>query len=305
MRGQPTATAVTTAGQAGGTISVKHRLRDAISLLKTNAPDSALEQARAHIAAALEQLDTELVERAVSAAHERRGYDPATGPLLDARGYRRSPATLPGYLSGRAPATKGQKFPPGTIPVEDIVAMLNACPDTPPGRRLHALILVLWRAGLRISEALALTEHDLDRDAGTVFVRCGKGGKSGTVGIDDWVWPLLDPWLETRREMPVGPLFCVIQGPSAGRRAWGYPSARRSLAALGACAGVRRRVNPHSFRHTFAVEIMTEGHPMVVLQRSLRHASLQVTTIYLQAFPNQQVIEAIRGRPMPTLPVFR
>jgi hypothetical protein len=53
------------------------------------------------------------------------------------------------------------------------------------------------------------------------------------------------------------------------------------------------------------VELMTEGHPMVVLQRQLRHANLQVTTIYMQAFPNRKVIDAIRSRPMPTLPIFR
>lgn len=255
---------------------------------------------------AVDEFGVEMLQRAgdvraglLERASGRVGFqhaDRITQPVLDAgdpprraaRGYRRSPATLPGYLAGRTPATKGQRFPPSPPTVVEIVAMLNACPDTPAGRRLHALILVLWRAGLRISEALALAEHDLDRQAGTVFVRNGKGGKSGTVGIDDWVWPLLDPWLAARRELPVGPLFCVVQGPSAGRRAWGYPSARRTIARLAKHAGVRRRVAPHQFRHAHAVEVMTEGHPMVVLQRQLRHANLQVTTTYMQAFPNDR-----------------
>lgn len=44
--------------------------------------------------------------------------------------------------------------------------MLRACEDTPCGRRMRALVTVLWRSGLRISEALALEERDLDPIAG-------------------------------------------------------------------------------------------------------------------------------------------
>jgi site-specific recombinase XerD len=56
------------------------------------------------------------------------------------------------------------------------------------GRRLRGLIVVLWRAGLRISEALALTEGDLEILRGSVVVRCGKGGRRREVGMDDWAW---------------------------------------------------------------------------------------------------------------------
>ncbi|MGB0098202.1 MAG: tyrosine-type recombinase/integrase [Solirubrobacteraceae bacterium] len=48
--------------------------------------------------------------------------------------------------------------------------------------------MLLWRAGLRISEALALQESDLDRGRGAVLVRRGKGGKRREVGMDRWAW---------------------------------------------------------------------------------------------------------------------
>jgi site-specific recombinase XerD len=54
------------------------------------------------------------------------------------------------------------------------------------GVRLRGVIVVLWRAGLRISEALALQESDLDRTRGAVLVRRGKGGKRREVGMDRW-----------------------------------------------------------------------------------------------------------------------
>jgi len=59
-----------------------------------------------------------------------------------------------------------------------------------------------WRAGLRISEALALAESDLDRCRGSILVRRGKGGKRREVGMDAWAWEQLAPWLELRTTMP-------------------------------------------------------------------------------------------------------
>jgi site-specific recombinase XerC len=78
---------------------------------------------------------------------------------LDAAGRRRSPATLPGYHSGRAPGNKGRKYPADPPRVEEIVAVMRRAGERPAGMRVRGLIVVLWRAGLRVSEALALTEE--------------------------------------------------------------------------------------------------------------------------------------------------
>jgi site-specific recombinase XerD len=60
--------------------------------------------------------------------------------------------------------------------------------------RTRGLIAILWRAGLRISEALALTESDLDPKTGSVLVRAGKGGKRRMVGMDEWRWEHVARW---------------------------------------------------------------------------------------------------------------
>lgn len=99
--------------------------------------------------------------------------------------------------------------------------------DRADGHRLRALIVLLWRAGLRISEALALQESDLDAGRGAVLVRRGKGGKRREVGMDRWAWEQLEPWLAIRRELPIGAMLCVIHGPTAGRR-WEASAARNS-----------------------------------------------------------------------------
>jgi integrase/recombinase XerD len=104
--------------------------------------------------------------------------------LLDVAGRRRSPATLPGYHTGRAPRNKGQRYPADPPTVEEIVAVMRQTPDDRHGYRVRAMIAVLWRAGLRVQEALALIESDLDDRRGSLLVRHGKGGRRREIGMD-------------------------------------------------------------------------------------------------------------------------
>ena len=221
--------------------------------------------------------------------------------LLDAAGRPRSPATLPGYHSGRPPRNKGVRYPADPPRVEEIVAVMREAGDGIHGARIRGLILVLWRAGLRISEALNLAEADLDPERGALLVRHGKGGKRRESGMDDWGWEQLRPWIEQRAGMPVGPLFCVVNGPTRGRP-WSGSAARAQLRRLAADAGVRRRFAPHQLRHAHAVEMAREGVPLNVIQRQLGHADLGVTSVYLQGIDNTEVISTIHARRAPTMP---
>jgi integrase len=92
-------------------------------------------------------------------------------PLLDAAGRRRSPATMPGFRAGIAPRNKGQSYPADPPTVDEIVAVMRQAGHDRHGHRLRALIVVLWRAGLRIHEALSWTETDLDGRRGSILSR--------------------------------------------------------------------------------------------------------------------------------------
>jgi integrase len=104
--------------------------------------------------------------------------------LYDAAGHRRSPATLPGFHQGRSPRNKGLRYPADPPTIEEIVAVMRAAGNSADGARRRALIVILWRAGLRIGEALDLAETDLDATRGAVLVRNGKGGRRREVGMD-------------------------------------------------------------------------------------------------------------------------
>jgi site-specific recombinase XerD len=179
------------------------------------------------------------------------------------------------------------RYPADPPPVEEIVQVMRAAGAGADGARLRGLIVVLWRAGLRISEALALAESDLNRDRGAILVRRGKGGKRREVGMDGWGWQQLDPWLQLREQLPVGALFCIIHGPSRGRP-WSPAGVRVQLRAAAAGAGIRRRFAPHQLRHAHAVEMAREGVPLIVIQRQLGHTNLGITSIYLQGIDNAE-----------------
>src|SRR4051812_29132512 len=102
-------------------------------------------------------------------------------PVLAAR-----PPPLPGCHAGRPPRNKGMRCPADPPTVDEIVAVMRAAGETLHGQRLRALIVARWRAGLRISEALALAEPDLDPPRGAVLVRAGKRGRRREIGMNDW-----------------------------------------------------------------------------------------------------------------------
>ena len=221
-------------------------------------------------------------------------------PLLDVTGRRRSPAATPGFLCGRVPPNKGLRYPPDPPGAEEIILVMRQAGQTGHGLRIRALIAVLWRGGLRISEALALAETDIDKRRGALLLRHGKGDRRREVGMDDWGFEHLDAWLVHRVEMPVGPPFCVIDGATGGRP-WAATAVRAELRRLAADAGVRRRFAPHQLRHGHAVELAREGVPVNIIQRQLGHTDLGTTSTYLQGIDPSEIIDAIHARRQPTI----
>lgn len=221
--------------------------------------------------------------------------------LLDSAGRRRSPATMPGYRTGGSPRNKGRVYPADPPRVEEIIAVMRAAGETIHGARVRAVVVILWRAGLRINEALTLAETDLEPRRGSILVRHGKGGKRREVGMDDWGWEHIEPWQRARLELPVGPFLCVIDGATRGQ-IWSPTGARCELRRLAVEAGVRRRFAPHQLRHAHAVEMARAGVPLPGIQRQLGHAPLGVTSTYLQGIDTTEIINTVHGRRPPAIP---
>jgi hypothetical protein len=100
--------------------------------------------------------------------------------------------------------------------VEEIILVMRQAGPGPYADRTRGLIAILWRAGLRISEALALTETDLDARTGSVLVRSGKGGKRRMVGMDDWAWEHVAAGPSTGSSCPSGRCSASLPDRHAG-----------------------------------------------------------------------------------------
>lgn len=118
--------------------------------------------------------------------------------------------------------------------------------------------------------------------------------------MDAWGWEHLRPWLTDRIELPVGPLFCVIDGPTRGRP-WSSAAVRVEFRRTAALAGVRRRFAPHQLRHAHAVELAREGVALNIIQRQLGHANLGTTSIYLQGIDTEEIIATVHARRAPMM----
>jgi site-specific recombinase XerD len=194
-----------------------------------------------------------------------------------------------------APANKGQRYPAEILTPVEVKPLIRACSGrAPTGIRNRGLIVVLYRGGLRISEALALKLKDLDQDAGTIRVLHGKGDRARTVGLDPTAFAVIERWLDRRSSLGINSralLFCTLDGKPL---ATAY--VRALLPRLAKRAGIEKRVHAHGLRHTHAAELAREGVPVNVIQAQLGHTSLAVTDRYIRHIAPEQLIEAMRAR---------
>jgi site-specific recombinase XerD len=195
---------------------------------------------------------------------------------------------------GRRP-TRAAAFPPScSAPRRSERSSAPARPERQPATENRALIAVLYRGGLRISEALALYPKDIDQAQGTVTVLHGKGDKRRTVGMDPAAFALVERWLDKRRAVGIGPrrpLFCTLEG-----RRLDASYVRRLLPRLARKAGIEKRVHAHGLRHAHAAELAAEGVPVNVVQQQLGHGSLATTDRYLRHIAPRERVEAMRER---------
>jgi len=171
------------------------------------------------------------------------------------------------------------------------------------GRRNRALVLVLYRLGLRVGEALALQRKDVDLEQGTVHVWQGKGSKDRTVYVDALMAEVLRGWLAEPRLHQNGLVFATVT--KEGRSAGGHltqpgkpllPSYVRSmLNRLAKRAGIEKAVHPHMLRHTFATELLEDGLNVRQVQALLGHSNLNTTQIYTHVYDGD-LADRIRSR---------
>jgi len=168
----------------------------------------------------------------------------------------------------------------------EVTALLTAAASRggPEGRRLTALLEILYAGGLRVSELVGLPVGAVARDGRALLIR-GKGGKERLV-------PLSQPAREALAAyLPDRPYF-MVPGREARQQTFLFPS--RSAAGvltrqrfaqlmkeLALESGIDpARVSPHVLRHCFATHLLDHGADLRAVQKMLGHADIGTTQIY-------------------------
>ena len=180
---------------------------------------------------------------------------------------------LEGPKSGRALPT--------VLSPEEVEALLDAPNgEDPLASRDRAMLELMYAAGLRISELIALRTRDLDMKERLIRVR-GKGSKERIIPFGGKAAEAITVYLETARSGLAkdrthdGALFLGRRGRRLSRMgAWKI--IRRNVDR----AGIRKRVTPHTIRHTFATHLLQGGADIAAVQEMLGHVDISTTQIY-------------------------
>jgi integrase len=196
-------------------------------------------------------------------------------------------------------ARRPRKFAVETLTAAEVEQLLEATGGNGPvAVRNRAVIALLWRSGLRISEALSLRPADVD--AGKINVRRGKGSKQRVAFYDSPAVGYLSAWEVTRGTLGVTrwqPLFCTVsrgEQRTAGEEI--DPSYyRHLLPKLARRAGIHKRVHAHCLRHTHASELSLERLRLPMIAQQLGHSSTATTDAYLRKITASELGDDMRA----------
>jgi integrase/recombinase XerD len=173
----------------------------------------------------------------------------------------------------------------------------------PQGRRLVALIELLYATGLRISELVSLPLAAVRRDP-QVLIVTGKGGKERMVPLSQPARAALREWLEVRKDLlPAG-----AQSPwlFPSRAAGGHLTRHRVaqlLKQLALDAGLDpAKVSPHVLRHAFASHLLAHGADLRAVQQMLGHADISTTQIYTHVLDERLARLVAESHPLAARP---
>ena len=178
---------------------------------------------------------------------------------------------------GDLPCQKRKYSLPVVLTEAEVARLLQA----PMSFKLRTVLMTLYSAGLRVGEATHLQPTDIDSGAMSIRIRQGKGGRDRVVMLSAQLlatlrqyWHLYrpGPWLfyGQSKERPIDPR-----------------TVQKAVKAAAQAAGIRKRVSPHTLRHSCATHLLESGTSLRYIQELLGHRSLKTTQIYTQVRPGR------------------
>jgi integrase/recombinase XerD len=179
-------------------------------------------------------------------------------------------------LSRRLVLVRHPRKLPDVLSVEEVGRLLEAA----PGLKYKAALGTAYGAGLRVSEVAALKVDDIDSPRMLIRVEQGKGRKDRNAMLSPQLLELLRLWWrEGKRRNVMPPHGWLFPGRSAVEPI-STRQINRAVHEAAEVAGIRKRVTPHTLRHSFATHLLEQDVDIRVIQVLLGHSKLDTTALY-------------------------
>lgn len=176
----------------------------------------------------------------------------------------------------KLPCARDRRRLPTVLSADELRRLFEVVAHHP---RHKALLMTLYGAGLRISEALELKPADIDSQRMLIHVRGGKGNKDRMVKLSPQLLAALrDSWRSRPANDPGIWLFPQVGHPD---RAMESGTAQRMVTRAARRAGIAKRVTPHTLRHSYATHLLDAGVDLRTIQLLLGHTNLKTTSLYM------------------------
>lgn len=166
---------------------------------------------------------------------------------------------------------KKDKKLPTILSIQEILKLMQVTKNL----KHRTIIAMLYGSGLRIGELITLTLSDFDFRRNELHIRNAKGRKDRYVTIAKSLYPLLKNYHATYK-----PTLYFIENPMGGM--YSATSIRSFLKKSCKAAGIKKRVTPHSLRHSYATHLLEQGTDLRYIQELLGHSRPETTMVYTQ-----------------------
>ncbi len=175
---------------------------------------------------------------------------------------------------------KVEKKIPNVLSLDEVTKILKVPnPKKIQGIRDRAILELMYATGLRVSELTKLKNSDVNLDVG--FVKCkGKGSKERIVPLGKTAEHFLERYTGQARPKLLGKKISAYLFLAQGGRILSRQSVWKMIKKHVRQAGIRKKVSPHTLRHSFATHLLERGADLRSVQEMLGHASITTTQIY-------------------------
>ena len=175
----------------------------------------------------------------------------------------------------KIPNPRIQKYDTEILTLEEIKLLRKVCRDM----RQLLIVCLLYETGIRVRELVRLRPSDFDKHLGTIAIRNSKGKKTRVVNYGEQLRDTLNRYCKARGSGPANTLLESYKERDKPLTLRGVQHIVRQIVKR---SGLKKRISPHTFRHSFAVHYLNSGGSIFHLQRLLGHKDITTTLHYLK-----------------------